>query len=329
MRPIRFRIGPDDELGYGGPGSEFVDEKQFVRTAGVLIPSRTLAPPSTGHFGTPRLGSVSIEPPFAIRSASLSQITHARLLVNGVDASGIVALTSINAATAFRRDGFTLTFNALSLSTLSAMAVSDAVVEVDFWLHFEVRSLQLTAGYATGFDLDEYSWLFADDGTTRDSIGADVGEPRFFFTATEGINVHARNANLGSYLFNFDAPFVGLDELETVTAGSWTLTRPTNSFQLTNGTSQITFTYGVEIPFLLLRREISGTLYTCRYYCSSTAETYRLVSPGPRVAPFDPSASNTFAVQGLIAGAEIYPPSLPGAESIFAQFPSTITVSRP
>jgi hypothetical protein len=328
MRPMRYRIGPDESLTYGGPGSEFVDEKQFLRNAGVLIPSRTLAPPDTGHFGTPRLGSVSIEPPFAIRSASLSRITHARLIVNGVDMSGIVELSSINAATQFRRDGFSLTFNALSLSTLSAISISDAIVEVDFWVHFEVRSLQLTGGYATGYDLDEYSWIFADDGTARDTIGADVGEPRFLFTATEGINVHSQNANLGSYLFAFDSPFVGLDEIETVTADGWTLTRPTHSFQLTNVTSQITLQYGGEIAVMLLRREISGTLYTCRYYCSSTAETYRLVSPGPRVAPFNPESANTFVLQGLITGSEIYPPSLPGLESLFAQFPNSITVSR-
>lgn len=337
MKPMRWRIGADRDRVNPSPGillTQYgggIDEERkfFSLFATPWVPGDETTPPSDTSISITST-TLSFMPPFWEPGTTNngSRIAYARVLIDGVDVTGVVLINAtarqlvsslgtyypISSAGAFFED--------ISI-TLPVEIPLSATIEIDLWyvLSLSRSDIETTWSSVVG--------VYATTAWPG-SVSESAGVCQRTHTLTGTANVNARYAARGDYLFEFSDQSVAGETSLTTNNSTWTKSDTQWTFFDPGTQNTLTFVFGVEAPYIILRKPRVGSagFIEAKYMCSgSSYDTVRLYyGTAPQncnVGSFDPDESNLFfSVTNSVTHDSFNVAS-------YAQFPSSITVSRP
>lgn len=337
MKPMRWRIGADRDRVNPSPGVLLkqygggIDEERkfFSLFATPWVPGdETTLPADAGIEITST--TLSFMPPFWEPGTTNngSRVAYARVLINGVDATGVVevnatARTPVSSLGTYYPIGTAGAFFDEISITLPTAIPEAATIEIDLWYVLSLSRSDLETTWSSVIGVyATTAWA----GSVSESLG--VCQRTHTLTGTANIN--ARYQARGDYLFEFSDQTVAGETSLTTNLLDWT--KDDTTWVLFDSTTQntLTFVFGCETPFIILRKPRVGSsgFIEAKYMCSgSSYDAVRLYygnSPTDcNVGSFDPDASNLFfSVTNSVTHDSFNVAS-------YAQFPSSITVSRP
>ena len=342
MRPMRWRIGADRDRVDPAPGvflqqypGGIAEERKFFSlVASPWVPGDNTTPPTDTGIDIAS-STISFMPPFwePGDSNNGSRVDYARVWINGDDVTGIVTLNAaatvtVNSLGSYypigRGGAF---FRAVSL-TLPVPIPKDATIEIDLWYKLSLARHHIETNWFTIINVHATT---AWPGSVCESGSGFIGDHERTHTLKGVANMNASYAARGDYLFEFADQSVAGETSLTTNNIAWT--KDATRWILFDATTQhtLTFVFGCETPFIILRKPmiVGGTGFLeAKYMCSGSSydRTKRYEGTDPidcLVGSFDPDASNLFF--SVTNSVTHDPPSIPN----YAQFPSSITVSRP
>ena len=341
MRPMRWRIGADRDRVNPSPGvllkeygGGIAEEQRFFSLFETpWVPGDATTPPADSALEITS-STISFRPPFWEPGTTNngSRVAFARVLVNGSDVTGII---SVNSSATFlvrsigsyypigRAGAF---FSAISL-TLPAPIPKAATIEIDLWY---VLSLSRSDIEGTWAEVVLVYGTTAWPGSVSEGGAGSIGPQSRSHTLKGTADMNASRSARGNYLFQFTDQSVAGDTSLTTNKSTWT--KGDDRWTLFDSATQHTFTFifGVETPYIIIRKPRVGSagFIEAKYMCSgSSYDPVRLyfgASPQDcNVGSFDPDGSNLFFSVTNSVTHESY------NVASYAQFPSSITVSRP
>lgn len=233
MAPMRFRIDSLLDLfsGSGHTTIRTVFENQFD------VGHSTLTPSATTHLrnfqttaGSFPLRGITNKAYNVNDWASVLQVTHYRILVDGSDATGVVQLTVPLSLMVDTNTGVPRDFSGLPTAFLPFVAESGQTIEIDFWVHID------TAGGP--FDI-AMNWPLCE-------INAVAGFAR---AELRGTALPVR----GTFRLSF--PGGGpQDSIDLVPQSGWTYSSTATSHTLTNAEWTLTLDWSREYARVLVNR---------------------------------------------------------------------------
>ena len=332
MRPIRYRIGDD-----GWADSLSRATRQYLSWPSRETAFRSTSPPSTAHFATSRITSITVQAPIVtVFATAQSAITHVRVWKNGVDISGVVSVSGAanwSDATAFKRMYCRLVTVSISPTNLSA----NDVFEVDYWFKLSVTKNEgwYTATSGSG---GLPSAIVGAGRTSRDAR-QNYREWRATFS---GINVQAKQYSGDVYKLTFDANGPGgATTLNLQAQANWAFSQTSATSILmtkTSGTGTgewVSLDWGREIPEIRIKKNGTpyfGTNSIVRLLPASSG-TYGQIDGLSTPGIWDPLSATTFSVIGIngininsissgFFDASVFP------SAAFTPFPSSVTVEK-
>lgn len=346
MQPVRFQMNSFD--------NSYWSSQFFYRNPGISTlqnSSQTPPPTADGHFSGSMLSGVTFPRAlvYCTSFATSSQITHARVLVDGVDVSGVIAFAIPITMQAYNAV-YTYALNANPIFTVtlpSPVSVSGkSVVEVDLWIRVivtRVASRVFNTGFTTSYPSGyQDPWIFS---SILGVIGSHLTgfQGPFFNKASFGqINVHRTLRGTENWIVTFSGPAVGgVSSLTMQPQTGWTFSRDGANILMTKTTGtgigdRVQFNYATETPEVRIFKNVSmvnggGWMR----YLTESPSYYGPTGPGGKqFSPITLSTSNTMlpaAKQVAAGGGGITPYWLPIEQAQPSQtslFPTSITLSK-
>jgi hypothetical protein len=304
MRPIRFACKASTD--YYGAGSGGPSKRQMSN----------LSPPATsdGHFS----GSIIDELSYGAglidtqRGNSASKIVATRLLVDGVDVTGIVAanvgMTVI--------PGGVIPFGgiisgALTITTSPVAVPNASTIWLDLWVENRLRGVLAPASYIISSEATGITDANAGPIITATGSLGGVYRSDYTPTMTSGkINVHRRLSLSDRWQLTFTGGTVGGAAalvMESQTGWAFLRNGPLVSMTKTTGAGagdQVTFRYDTETPEIMVRLQSqylveqgsAGGQFTGRMRYSILSPSYYgpVLQSGNAIGPVTASGVNTF-----------------------------------
>jgi len=303
MRPMRFEVVSEGSLfavyrsiselaspSFGG-GARLTEPIFYPP------PASGVGPPLSGHFVGSETSTFSISVPFSTPIIRSATARYMRLLVDGVDVSGAVAISV--AGTSQQLSNAYYNFPASGI-TVTPVDVTSKTIEVDIWMEVDVT---VPGGVLVSDGYSFYPALWAWQGSRGGRFANSVPHYLHFIRGINGLEVNALLATSREYEFTFSSAIRGQTSATTVTAPPWSVTRTTKAVTLTHssGFDKIILHYGQEIVEILVRLDqthvpFQNLVWYYRYVPQSTGDYALddLVQPGI----FTPDTLQTFALVG-------------------------------
>jgi hypothetical protein len=349
MKPVRWRLGSnrafDEDYGSSVGGGHFA-ERRFFSLLNSFVTGSDKTPHVSEHYGS--LGrTLSLMPPFYESSMTDngSKVTHARVLVNGVDLTGVIPVVHPGLVSVGGQPGRGVTegdgrfCNVITLK-LPVDIPHGATVEFDFFYLLSLSRFEVERNVAIA--IDEPFALAAWDGSVCESSVSFRSH-----TVTGTTALRRPGADEGNFvLVCEDGDIAGSTTFRTG-ARHWLKTGGTWVFDHAPSWNRLTLFYKTEQPFLLLRKPVAQfffpdnpTFVTAkyaqvgdRYPACSLAGSFSLTPPPEvSVGGFAPRESSEFRLLGFFGGSLGLGHATPGdiaTNPNFSQFPTSITVRRP
>jgi hypothetical protein len=348
MKPVRWRLGSnrafDEDYGSSVGGGHFT-ERRFFSLLNAFVTGSDRTPKISEHYSS--LGrTLSLMPPFYESSMTDngSKVTHARVLINGVDVTGVIPVLHPGLFSVGGQPGRGLTAgagrfcNSITLN-LPVDIPHDATVEFDFWYVLSLSRFEVERNTAIAID-EPFALAVWDGSVCESSVSARS------HTVTGATELLRTGADSGNFVIECeDGEIAGATRFRTG-ANYWSKTAGTWIFDHPPSWNRLTFSYATEQPFLLVRKPVaeffypdSPTFVTAkyaqagdRYPACSLAGSFSL-SPPPEVSVggFSPRESSEFRLLGFYGGLDVghATPDEIAANPNFSQFPTSITLRRP
>jgi len=327
MAPIRFRIG---DTGWGGFTPTRV--RQYLSQDRIETAFTNLSPPAAGHSGAALVTSVIVQPPLAtIFSSAQSGVKFARMWVNGVDVSGVVAVNAIASA------GGSQVFacGTLTLSISPTVITDDDVIEFDYWYQFSVTRSEGFYNAGNGIDGDPIPVVGAAP-ESRERI-----YPNLQFRSTfNSLNAQRKRRSGDKYRLTFSSNGPGgVTDLTLEPQTDWSFQQTTATMiQMTKtagtGTgNRVWFDWGKEIPEIIVNKQITSPVVAMfmRYLPSSSGH-YGQIDGASTPGVWNPQGTTSFSVRGVEKpngrGGTGYFDSSSYPSSYFSSYPTSITVEK-
>jgi hypothetical protein len=330
MRPMRFELASEGSLfaiyrlisESASPafGSAILNSPTFYPP-----PASAAGPPLDGHFVGSETSTFSVSVPFSTPIISSATARYIRLLVDGVDITGAVAIsvagTETQISTAYYNFG-------PSGVTTSPIDVTEKTIEVDIWIELNVT---VPGGATISDGYNYYPALWAWEGTVSGRYAGNTQHYLHFIRGINGLDVNALLATSRDYEFTFSTAISSTEtSATTITTAPWTVTRDNKHVTLShsNGNDKVILYYGQEIVEIILiqyqtHTPFNSILWYYRYVPASTGDYAidDLVQPGI----FTPNTLQTFNLIGYAtSGDPTYSTTTTGLPGVWC--PATITV---
>lgn len=322
MNGVRFEIH-----GYPTTWNQQI-QTQFTNISNLMVGRSSVLPPSTSHL---LMNLVNVDIPhtgfnhfwYSQSTSDTTEVetTHYRIWIDGVDKTGIVTLgTPFPHAYAFgtiggltnRRIGGFLT------ATVPSGAYPGKTVWLDIWVTVKTYNR---------------AWYWSGDPSLPGSYEpvCQIDSTALFDRARfRSGNVNANRFSGDQYRLNFaDNGPDGLSTLNVATAGGWTATNKTLSFDVVKATTgSIDLNWSFESPVLTFASNTHGVV---RYMPSGSSDyTYRNQNGSAiNYGVWNPQGSTTFQPVAIMINQAFYTRGSANAPaSLFTNFPSSITVEK-
>jgi hypothetical protein len=340
MKPVRYRIGSNRDFDLTLPsnigGNHFQERVFFSFLNAAFITGGDSTPAESQHYGT--LGSsITVIPPFHEIAATTqgSRVTHCRVLIDGVDATGVVPVTRIISGRLRDNNPITL--------TVPGGIPHGSTVEIDFWYllslaRYETERTVMFPG-SVGIDPDPFV-LFAPYGSIAPGT---LG----FGSGLASGSAPLRTASKGNFEFSITGGTVAGTTAHDTRSAGWIRDAGAWKFSVSGSYDQIEFRYRTEQPFILVRKPVASFFYPdspvyvfAKYEqvgsrfqpCSlAGAFTFGVTPPEVAVGGFNASEPNEFRIIGFHGGSGVIGHATAAeilANANFAQFPPSITVEK-
>jgi hypothetical protein len=329
MRPMRFEIADEGSL---FAIYRLISESASPAFSSAILnnpkfyppPASGVGPPLAGHFVGSETSTFSVSVPFATPIINSATARYIRLLVDGVDVSGPVAISVagniLQISTAY--------YNfAVSGLTVDPVDVTSKTIEVDIWIEVDVT---VPGGATISSGYNYYPAVWAWEGVMGGRYANVTEHYHHFIRGINGIDTNALLAASREYEFTFSSAISSTEtSATTITTSPWTVTRDNKKVTLThsNINDRVIMYYGQEIAEIILIQYQTHTafdprLWYYRYVPASTGD-YSLddtVQPGI----FTPDTLQTFNLIGYSTDDTIYSTSVGSVSGTWC--PATITV---
>lgn len=319
MRPMRFEIADE--------GSLFALYRLISESASPTLlnnpkfyppPASGVGPPLAGHFVGSDTSTFSVSVPFATPIINSATARYIRLLVDGVDVSGPVAISVAGNIQQISNAYYNFAVSGL---TVDPVDVTSKTIEVDIWIEVDV-TVPGGATIRSGYNYFPAVWAW--EGVLAGRYANVTQHHHHFIRGINGINTNILLAASREYEFTFSSTINGESSATTITTSPWTVTRDNKQITLThsNINDKVILYHGQEIAEVIFRQYRSSVMWFYRYVPASTGHYTLddLVQPGI----FTPDTLQTFNLIGYSSdgGVTFSTTTAPVA----AYCPATITV---
>lgn len=356
-RPFRYVLAASTTDPFGGVICDYA----------LGYENRSTGPDSGNHLSPLLATSVSIRPPISgfgwtgawtalaggTGSTQTIDITHARVWINGVDASGIVTMPGGSEAV---------------IPLLSSQDMTDATVSVDLWYRVTVfipgslgafsdppeefvDGTNALVDFSGAMVTCDRNWLYRTEFNTYDGSPwyQSLANP-FFGRAGYGSSDVGRWVNLSRYTLSFDREGPGgVSELPLRDQAGWTRTFSGSTTTMTHDASGdwVSVQIGREVPRIQVFKtgtDPSGATRRCNYSPRGTSRyqsfltnagygDYATASRGD----WQRTGTTVFANDGRVVGVgafvspqTFYPPEsgIPSGVDLYGSWPLTVTMVK-